>query len=70
MSLKANQKMNMKSNPLSDKMNSLSTEMLKDVCVKAMGDARKECDMILSIGLDILEIRLSESDFVAFCETL
>ena len=48
----------------------LDTEILKDVALMAFNNLKKGADRVLQITLNELESRLSETEFVDFCETL
>ena len=57
-------------NKLTSRIQTLSTEMLKDIAQKLNGDFRDGADEAQSAVLDELMARLPETDFVAFCEAM
>ncbi len=52
------------------RINSLDTPKLKELVSLAFASNEDGADLILSAGLRALEGRLSETDFLSFCETI
>lgn len=53
-----------------DKLSNQSLENLQEMAVQLMSDHRDEATAALDWVLDELELRLTEKDFVIFCDSL
>jgi hypothetical protein len=52
------------------KLDTLSTEVLVDLCRKMNADFSEEAGIVLSFAMTLLEERMESSAFVKFCESL
>ena len=55
---------------IQNKVATLKTEMLTEMAQSLVDDMRNEADVVLNAVMNELEARMSEKDFVNFCETL
>ena len=55
---------------IQNKVATLKTEMLTEMAQSLVDDMRNEADVVLNAVMNELEARMSEKDFVSFCETL
>lgn len=51
-------------------LSNLSTQMLKEVITGSFNSTKDGSEIVVSSGLDELQSRLNEDEFVSFCETL
>ena len=57
-------------NAIHAKLETMTTDILWDICRKLATDCTSEANMISEAALSILEIRVSSVQFVAFCDEL
>jgi uncharacterized protein (DUF2267 family) len=52
------------------KLQTMTTQVLVDLCCKLARDDRSEATTVTDAALSVLESRLSSEQFVAFCDEL
>ena len=52
------------------KLQQLNNEQLKEAVAKLATDFRDGADLVFDAALGVLEARLPESEFVAFCDAI
>lgn len=55
---------------LISKIENLNTDSLKDMAIELFLDKREGTDLVFSTILFVLESRISEDEFVSFCDEL
>lgn len=57
-------------NALATKIETLSTEQIKEVVNGTFEMIQDEADVVLQTALNILEKRLPENEFIEFCDSI
>jgi hypothetical protein len=57
-------------NELTNKLSKMSLEEVADIAARMNADSRDEAGIVLEAALEVLEAKMSEADFVRFCDKL
>jgi uncharacterized protein YcsI (UPF0317 family) len=57
-------------NAIENKLSLLSVEEVSDIAARMNADMSGEAGVILQAALNVLEVKMAESDFVRFCDKL
>jgi len=57
-------------NAITARLSSLSTDEIADIAAKMANNPSDEATIVLEAALNVLEIKMTEADFVRFCEKL
>jgi hypothetical protein len=57
-------------NELTNKLSKMSIEEVADIAARMNADSRDEAGIVLEAALEVLEAKMSEADFVRFCDKL
>lgn len=57
-------------NELANKLSKMSLEEVADIAARMNADSRDEAGIVLEAALEVLEAKISETDFIRFCNKL
>jgi hypothetical protein len=57
-------------NELTNKLSKLSMEEVAEIVARTFNDTRDEAGIVLDVALAILETKMSQTDFIRFCDKL
>jgi len=57
-------------NELTNKLSKMSLEEVADIAARMNADSRDEAGIVLEAAIEVLEAKMSEADFVRFCDKL
>jgi len=57
-------------NAIIQKIQAMPVKQIQEMVAKLANDIRDEAGVVLSAALDVLESKMEESEFVAFCNAI
>lgn len=57
-------------NALTEKLSGLTTDQVAEIAARLSKDYSSEAGMVLEAAMQVLESRMSEADYVRFCDKL
>lgn len=57
-------------NPLTARLDTMTTEQLADICRGLMNDFRDGADAVFQAAFDMAQARMTSAQFIAFCGEL